>query len=180
MTLETVAVDDPVLASTMQQVIAHVNGSPGRAVYTSNGTWSVPNGVHKFKVTLCGGGGRAGAATSSGGGEDSSLVPGPNGGTAPMISAIFAGVELGTTFAITIGAGGTSGAGGTTSFGTLMSSGGGGAGGGTGTATFPAGAPSVYHTNELFCVGPASVGFGRGGNDGDGGPGYPGVVVVEW
>lgn len=180
MTLETVAVDDPVLASTMQQVIAHVNGSPGRAVYVANGTWSVPNGVHKFKVTLCGGGGRSGANVVGGGGEDSYVVPGANGGSAPMISAIFEGVELGTTFAITIGAGGTSGAGGTTSFGTLMSSSGGGAGGGSGTATFPAGAPNVYHANEIFCFSSAGVGYGRGGPSGDLLPGYSGIVVVEW
>ncbi len=178
MTLETVAVDDPVLASTMQQVIANVNGSPGRAIYTSNGTWSVPNGVHKFKVTLCGGGGANGPDGTSGSGEDSYVVPGGAGGTSPLISAVVAGVDLGTTFAITIGAvGATVGAGGgTTSFGTLMSCTGGGGGGGpgspgaSGVATFPAGAPSVYHSNLLY-VSSSGVPYGQGG---------PGIVVIEW
>lgn len=179
MTLETVAVDDPVLASTMQQVIANVNGSPGRAIYTSNGTWSVPNGVHKFKVTLCGGGGVGGFDTTGGGGEDSYVVPGLPGGNGPMISAVIAGVELGTTFAITIGAGSGSGTGGTTSFGTLMSSSGGGPDGAPGSATFPAGAPNIYHANSIFCINAAGVPYGSGGARGRG-AGANGIVVIEW
>lgn len=50
MTLSTVAVDDPILASREQQIIANINASPGRQVFTSNGTFSVPNGIHKFRV----------------------------------------------------------------------------------------------------------------------------------
>ena len=60
MTIASVAADEPVQASTTNQLIANVNASPGIAIFTANGTFSVPNGVHKFMVTLCGGGGPAG------------------------------------------------------------------------------------------------------------------------
>ena len=60
MTIATVAADDPVTASAINQLIANVNASPGVAIITSNTTWAVPNGVHKFRVSICGGGGSAG------------------------------------------------------------------------------------------------------------------------
>lgn len=196
MTIDAVAVGDPVSASKTNQLIDNVNGSPNRVVFVVNGSWSVPSGCHRFKVTLCGGGGAGGSATTFGGGEDSTIIPGQPGGDGPMISAIIAGQEIGSTFAIVVGAGGTSGSGGTSSFGTLMSSTGGAAGGSgayadkgsPGTATFPLGAPSIFHTNELFGHGyevNELRGYGRGGRGGDSGfgsgyDGRPGIVVIEW
>ena len=194
MPLSHVAVADPVLASTMNQLIDHWNGTNGRAIYVSNATFQVPAGVNKFRVTLAGGGGRGHASVDVGFGEDSSTLAGGDGGDAPMISAVLSGYETGTSFYIVIGAGGTSGTptGGTTSFGTVMSSEGGAIGGtptgawydaltpkgSPGDANFPVGAPHHYHTNELvgrvYHFGKIT-GYGRGGRGGPGFSGYGGT-----
>lgn len=130
MTLSTVAADDPIEASLANQLIANVNGSPGVAFFTADGSWAVPAGVHKFKVTVVGGGGAAGGFGSAGGGEDIYSTPGGPGGDSLARSVWVSGAEIGTTYVITIGAGGTSGgSGGTTSFGSLLTVNGGGEGG---------------------------------------------------
>lgn len=200
--IDNVAVDEPILASTMNALINGANGSPGRAVYLADGVFSVPAGVQRFKVTLCGGGGGGGAAGSGGGGEDLFVTQGGPGGDAPMISAIFTGYDEGASIPVIVGAGGDGPlheAGETTSFATLSSTGGlpgatgpsspGGVGtkGNPGTGNFPVGAPSFFHTNELFGVGYTNkvlVGYGRGGVGGNDGvaalDGRPGIVVIEW
>src|SRR5574337_433503 len=142
--IESVAVDNPVLASTMNQVIDNVNSSPGRAVFTANGSWTVPSGVHKFKVTMCGGGGRGGEGYSYFGGESGGggTWNGGPGGDSPMISAVIAGQAVGATFAVTVGAAGHGALGsppntaaGSSSFGSLMSVAGGGVGGNAAMST---------------------------------------------
>jgi hypothetical protein len=75
------------------------------AVFTSSGTWSVPTGITKAKVTVTGGGG--GVSGRTGGSASGSA-----GGTAIKIVSL-----SGSSATITIGAGGTSGAtGGDSSF----------------------------------------------------------------
>jgi hypothetical protein len=200
----------------MNAMIDHYNNRGGRTVYVSNGTFTLPAGINRFRVTLCGGGGRGHAAVDVGFGEDSTVLAGGEGGDAPMISAVISGYDAGTAFNVTIGAGGTSGTptGGTTSFGTLMSSAGGQIGGtptgvwydavvpkgNPGAATFPPGAPTVFHDNDHYCryIFHFGIirGFGKGGRGGAGIKGYggtyeslhspgpedgsPGVCVVEW
>jgi hypothetical protein len=185
MTLSTVAVDDPVLASREQQIIAHVNASPGRQIFTSNGTFSVPNGVHKFRVFLAAGGAGGRSYTTGGGGEDSYIIPGAAGNSAHMASCDFSGVDIGTSFAVTIGAGGAGpdGTGGSTSFGSTFSATGASTGG-KGTVTFPSGdVRASYHGNGMY-ANSAGRGYGQGGDGYDGvssgSGGTQGVVVVEW
>lgn len=196
-----IVIDEPILASDMLQVVKNVNGSPGRQLITASGTFIVPEGVHKFKVTLSGGGGGGGAGYETGGGEGGDPAQSAPGGNAPMISATFAS-DPGTTFVVTVGTGGAAGhlttrggTGGTTSFGPSFSSTGGVGSitgdtvrGSPGTATFPSGQPHIYHNNELICITYEDnelVGYGRGGKGGfgffdDGNVGLSGVVLVEW
>lgn len=200
--INNVAVDDPITAETMNALIDSVNGSPNRVVLLADTVWAVPAGVQRFKVTLCGGGGRGGNAGLWAYSEYFIITAGGEGGDAPMISAIFSGVEEGQSFPVTVGDGGsgpTPVAGTATSFGLLVSGGGaaGGAGpnssqasgvkGNPGTASFPPGAPSMFHGNELFgytYVNKEIRGYGRGGAGDPGGsgalPGHPGIVVIEW
>ena len=85
--------------------------------FGQSGTWTVPSGISQVRARLWGAGGGSGAG-GSGGGYAEGYFP----------------VTPGTTIAITVGAGGTSGlAGGTTSFGTFASATG-GAPGGSGSA----------------------------------------------
>lgn len=176
MTIPSVAVDDPVEAVTANALISHVNTSPGRRSFTSNNVWAVPAGVHKFRVYLAAGGSGGYPDTVGGGGE---TIPGTPGKSAHLASADFAGVDIGTSFAITIGAGGASsgGTGGTTSFGATFS-----ATGATdaskGTVTFPgASVSNMYHGNDRY-VNSSGIGYGSGG--GVGAAGAQGIVVIEW
>jgi hypothetical protein len=193
MTLPTAAVDAPVLASTLNQVYAHINLSAGRFVFTSNGSFVVPPGVHQFRVYMAGRGGQGGNPVVVG---DTDNFGGP-GGVSPMISAIFTGQAIGATFAIVVGDGTNDG---TTKFGTLMQVTAGTAGqdgnpngsGAMGTPTFPLGQTPVYHSNGLFGApqahpvhgGNVFRGFGEGGAGATAGvgaqAGMSGVCVVEW
>lgn len=131
MPLSEVEVGGPVKASTQNGLIKNANGSPGRAVFTANGTWSVPAGVYRFKVTMCGGGGSGGNPYFAFGIDGQDSYNGGDGGDAPLCSKIFGGIEAGTTYTITIGAGAAAGsgaAGGTSTFGALLQSTGGGKG----------------------------------------------------
>lgn len=179
MTLSTVAVDDPILASREQQIIAHVNASPGRAIFTSNGTFSVPNGVHKFRVYLAAGGAGGHPDTMGGAGEDSYIIFGAAGNSSHLSSAEFVGVDIGTSFAVTIGAGGVGpdSTGGTTSFGSTYSATG-ATSGDKGTVTFPSSPNAMYHSNGLY-MSSGGWQYGQGGAGG-GNNGYQGIVVVEW
>lgn len=199
MTINAVAPDDPVEAGTVNQLIDNVNGSPNRVYFTASGTWTVPSGCHRFKVTVVGGGGYGGDGASTGG-VDSVFLPGGRGGEAPMISLIVAGADVGTSYGITVGAGGSyaSPTGGSSVFGTLLTSTGGGVGGtgyiggaargSVGTPTFPSGAPSAIHINTLHgydYLFNTLRGYGEGGSgmSHDGGPrgdGAPGLVLIEW
>lgn len=211
MPISNVSVGQPITDTLTNQLIDHVNGTNGRAMFVSNGNWRVPAGVHKFKVTLCGGGGRGQNSNSSG----ENLIAGGEGGDSPMISAVLSGYDTGTTFVITIGAGGTNAVplGGTTSFGAVMSSSGGdrplastgewydarNPKGPAGAPVFPAGAPHIYHCNEILARRyrfNKLIGYGKGGLGGPGYSGYggsyenlnspgpedgePGVVLIEW
>jgi len=98
-------------------------------VFTSSGSWTVPNGITECSIFISGGGGGANA-TAAGGRGGSAYVQLTN---------------LSGTYTITIGSGGTGSsssptAGGTSSFGTLVSATGGAAGNdNTGTVTIASG-----------------------------------------
>lgn len=177
MPISNVAADEAVKASTIQQLINHVNASPGRQIFTSNGTFTVPAGVYRFKVTLCGGGGQSGTPVPIG---DTGITFGNSGGTSPLCSKIITGQEIGTSFAVTVGGGSTTTAnGGTSSFGALLSSTGGGcgdSGGADGTHT-----GEIRHSNLLYLNGSGTpYGFGGAGSDISVNNGTNGIVIVEW
>lgn len=193
MTIAPGAVDAPVLASKLNQVYAHINLSAGRFVFTSNGTFVVPAGVHQFRVYMAGRGGNGGPLNVS---ESGDTPTGP-GGSSPMISAIFTGQAIGASFAVIVGDGTNDG---TTKFATLMQVTAGAnresvGGGGWGTPTFPLGQTPVYHDNGMFGSmqeDPTGLtvfrGFGSGGTGayiGTSGAvsaqaGMTGVCVIEW
>ncbi len=129
--------------STGSSVIKHFG------VITASGNWTVPAGVSRIEVEVWGGGGGGGGAMPVGG-----YTVGGGGGAYGMDTF---DVVPGTVYSVTIGPGGAGGVssgssglpgsnGGTTSFGTLISAGGGiggqpisntrGGAGGVSTATF--------------------------------------------
>lgn len=192
MSLPNVAVGEPILASTQNGLINHVNRSPGRAVFTSDGIWSVPPGVYKFRVYLCGGGGSRGGDAPFGEGD---TKYGGDGGPSPLCSKDFAGVEIGTSYNITIGQGATSGTGGTSSFGTVLQSTGGHQGE-SGYSDYPQSGDRGTHTGELThgnnrYIYPNNTSKGEGQGFGAGAqllsviplvdlPAVDGICVIEW
>jgi hypothetical protein len=105
-------------------------GFAAMQVFTSSGTFVVPNGVTTVKVRLTGGGGSGGYH---------SVMPAGGGGAGGQATGIVGGLTPGQTIAVTVGAGGnapgspgTGATGGTSSFGSyLLAYGGVGGGGGT-------------------------------------------------
>jgi hypothetical protein len=110
---------------------------PGYAtmqVFTSSGTFVVPNGVTAVRVTATGGGG--------GGGYHSSM-PSAGGGAGGQAIGVVSGLTGGQAIAVTVGGGGGSlaspgvgNAGGTSSFGAYVTAQGGNGGGGGTSVTF--------------------------------------------
>lgn len=200
--INEVAVGDPVTAERTNQIIRHVNGTPGRAIYKESGIWTIPAGCHKFRVYLAGGG------TSGYAYDIESGVRGADGARSPMCSKIFTGYEVGTSFVIEIGAAGKNvGAtevrnGGTSKFGTVLQS----TGGIVANTVMGTHNGEILHANEIFCdiqtiwLGPSGnidggthfVGYGAPGKGGQrmyrgsvdspeaGWPGGPGICVIEW
>jgi hypothetical protein len=161
-------------------------------VFTSNGTFTIPTGVTKLKITVVGGGGGGGGGTVGGGGGAggaaisylSSLTPGNTlsvtigasgtggasgvAGTDGGTSSVASGTQSITTISTTGGGGGGAGQnpgglGGTGTNGTLNLGGGDGAGGVLGCTTTPGGNG-----------GSSLLGGGGKGNYGGGNPASPG------
>ena len=139
--------------------------------YTSSGSFTVPAGVTRVKVTVIGGGGAGGSNT---------VAPGGGGGAGGTSVAILNSMSPGTVIPVTVGTGGTAssgntgGSGGTSSFGTYVSATG-GLGGIGGTTYGPmaggAGGTGVGGTiNNSGSYGTDCVLSGARGGDG-GGPG---------
>lgn len=190
MTLNAVAADDPITAELNNQFIDHANTSRGRAVFTANGTWAVPSGVHNFIVYLAGGGG--GGGNGIGVLETGVDYPGTDGGDSPLGSKVISGLAVGTSIAIVIGTGGVSasGTGTISTFGALMQSTGGGPGGShpsttKGTRGTHTGSPASMSHGQLFLNESAGGrAYGAGGTAGLGvtlaGNGIQGICVIEW
>jgi hypothetical protein len=118
---------------TSAPLSSYYQGGRGQ-VFTSSGTFTVPDGVTAVKVTVCGGGGGGGAGyTTSATGV--SGVGGGGGGGGFAIDFV-TGLTPGGTVTVTVGAAGAAGsagsggAGGTSSFGAYVSATGGGGGAG--------------------------------------------------
>ena len=119
-------------------------GGGGGQAFTSSGTFTVPAGITKVKVTVVGGGG----GTLSTDGYNALVTAGAGGGGAAV--RWITGLTPGQQIAVTVGAaGGQGAAGGTSSFGAFCS-----ATGGPGGTRFSRGSPPV----------PPAGGVGSGGN----------------
>lgn len=169
------------------------NSTHGFQMFTSSGTFTVPDGVTTLKVTCVGGAGGGGGGFAKS--NSSYGAAGGTGATGYSNTKLLA-VVSGTTYSVTIGNGGNGGAcgggsygsgtsgtaGGTTSFGTLLSVPG-GPGGGAGTldstlVTYNGTAAVSYsYTHGIFYD--YSVG-GVSANRSSGTAGTSGLVLVEW
>jgi Glycine-rich domain/Putative Ig domain/Rhamnogalacturonan I lyases beta-sheet domain len=150
----------------------------GSAVYTSNGTWTVPSGVTTVNVLV---------VAAGGGGGGNSGFGGAGGGGGGVVYAANYSVTSGANIPVYVGAGGAgagrgdggSGAnGGNSSFGSLVAYGGGGGaygnnGGGNGGSG--GGAAQSFGSYGLGTSGQGNNG-GQGANWGTGGGGGPGAV----
>lgn len=128
-----------------------VNASAGginSQVFTSSGTFTIPSGVTKVKITALGGGGGGAGVPGS-----CLFTPGYSGGYGGTAIAYVTGLTPGGTISITVGAGGTAGAagnnaggaGGTSSAGAYASASG-GVGGGNTSGTWGAGGAGTVGT----------------------------------
>ncbi len=144
------------------------------AVFTSSGTFTVPNGVTSARVTVIGGGGSGGYH---------STMPSGGGGAGGQAMGIVTGLVAGQTVTVSVGAGGavpsspgTGNTGGTSSFGSYMSASGGmGGNGGTSSTQFAnaggnGGTASGGQVNNAGSMGTDSITVACRGGDG-GGPG---------
>ena len=122
--------------------ISAAGGFSNMQVFTSSGTFTVPAGITKVKVTVVGGGGNGAVGQFTYG--QGSIGGGGGGGGAAI--EVISGLTAGGTVSITVG-----GAGGTSSFGTFCSA----TGGSNGTSASPAA--------TAFSSG-GSGGLGSGGN----------------
>jgi hypothetical protein len=121
-------------------------------IFTSSGSWTVPQSVTKILVSGCaGGGGGSGGGTANS--NTSGAGSGAGGGAGQSVIKQSISVTPGTVINITIGSGGSGGAGGT-------ANGGGGSVGGTGGST-----TLISGSNTLLSL------TGGGGASGGGGAG---------
>lgn len=180
----------------------------GKQVFTSSGSFTVPEGITTVYVSAAGGGGGGGASGATTGSSGSG---GGGGGAGQHCIYNAVSVTAGETYTITIGSGGSSGnAGGTTSFSTLLTRAGGGAGGSGGSGTYGGVGGSGYPNGGSGCWGFAGgtsgsgaaspfggggggavcgrsttggtgyYGGGGGGGYSAGGAGGSGILIVEW
>ena len=137
----------------------------GQQVFTSDSTFTVPEGVHKVDVLVVGGGGAGSGGTSGGGGA---------GG---LVWKTGHGVTPGDNISVTVGAGGSGGAtaspgtnGENSSFGSIVAQGGGhGAsgqsGGGTAAGDGGSGGGAMQYENVYRSFGTGTSGEGYNGGD---------------
>jgi hypothetical protein len=131
-------------------------------VFTSSGTWTVPQGVTTILVSGCaggGGGGGGGASNSTSGGAGS----GGGGGAGQSVIKKTISVTPGSTITVTIGAGGSAGSGG------AANGGSGGNGGNGGNTTLVTGSTTLLS----LTAGSGGSGGSGGGGAGGGSNGYP-------
>lgn len=148
-----------------------------QALYTSNGSFTVPAGVTKIYVSASAGGG------GGGGGSTGAIYGGGGGGGAgETIMDVEYAVTPGQVIAITIGAGGAgsssaAAAGGNTVIGSLVTLAGGGGGEAANTPGVATGKGGSYGggNGAVAVVQPSSQGFGVGGVGGSGPFGTGGI-----
>ena len=158
----------------------------GGQVFTSSGTFTVPDGVTRVKVTVAGGGGNGGNARANfqpsprGGGVTSAA--GGGGGGGGIAIKFVTGLTPGGTVSVTVG-----GAAGTSSFGAFVSATGGGSAaaangvpGGGGTSFTAGGAGGTGSGGDINITGGAgrnATGSGTAGGGSLAGGGIGGLPI---
>lgn len=202
-TVANVTVDDKGRVTAASSTTLPAGGFSNMQVFTSNGTFTVPAGVTKVKVTVVGGGGNGSSGFDNGEGF---YVAGYGGGAGGAAIEVISGLSPGATISVTVG-----GINGTSSFGAYCSATGGtnaisnpnvfifeagsggvgsggnlninGQGGGAGNNTYSNSSPGGTGGTSIMGgggrAGTAGGNYGGGGG-GDSASGGPGVVVVEW
>lgn len=173
------------LSSKLESLDVKVSSASGAfKLFTSNGTFAVPQGVDTILITAVAGGGGGGSTRGGGGGEWCYKLPVP--------------VSAGSIHAVTIGTSGSAGlSGGVTSFGNLVSLVGGGGGtdqhlgdggwskynsGAKGSSNIGGGAgePNTHIGSLPYGLNNELIGFGYGTGGNAGTPGKPGMLLIEW
>jgi len=161
-------------------------------VFTSSGTFTVPAGITRAKVTVVGGGGSGAAGAGGGGGGGGTaieIVTGltPGGTVTVTVGGVAGTSSFGAYCSATGGATVASisgGAGGVGSGGDINLSGSGGGGGGTtgGFSVYGVGGSSSFGGGGYGNINAAGGNGGNygGGGAGGGGTGAGGVVIVEY
>ncbi len=149
------------VAHKVKQVYVGVNGTvkpiwilatDGQQIFTSSGTFVVPDGVHKVDIFCVGGGGKAGISRKG----RSTVVYAGGGGGAGGYTTTMLGVELSAaSYPVTVGA-----SGGVSSFGTLCRAEPGGNGANFGTYNSSHGDGTI---NYVRAAGAGGIGGSGGG-----------------
>lgn len=167
MIIANVAVDEPAKASTTNAVINHANAANGRAIYTSNSAWSVPNGVHRATVYIAGCGGT---------GFSSEISPDYPGGMSPLVSKVISDLVEGESYNVVIGTTSNSG---DSIFGVdLVRSNRGGDSEGAGVGAAGTHNGEIVHNNSMF-IADINSQVGYGSNNGIY-AGVQGICVIVW
>lgn len=163
--------------------VSIANGLSTVSVFTSGGTWNKPTGAKTATVILIG----AGGGGEGGGGGNSSCSDGGSGGSGGGYTiATFQASALASSYTVSIGTGGPGGAGspssnscvigagttgGNTTFGTILTAGGGvGGAGAGGIGIYTGGVGAIGASSGATPTGVASLaGQGGGSGGGDGG-----------
>jgi hypothetical protein len=125
---------------------------PRVSVFTSSGNFTVPQGVEVVYVTGCGGGGGGGSGSSNTAHDTTPTAGGGGGASGVSCYRLPLRVSGGTTLSITIGVGGTGGAG-------LPGGGSQARNGNNGTS---GGSTQIYQGSALLLSLPGGAGGGRG------------------
>lgn len=174
--------------SAIKAILSQAQVAYGSQTYNSNGTFTVPSGVTRVRVTIKGAGGGGGGSMWDQGDSAYLLYQGGNGGKGGYNQQIIT-VTPGQQMPVVIGGGGRGGSnsrlstgspgsgsnGGASSFFAISATGGGGGGGATASSNGSTG------TNGT----PVGAGAGGGAGSlgtgfGEGGWGASGSILVEW
>lgn len=195
--IPTIVVNSRGQVTSVTSSSVSAGGPQGMQVFTSSGTFTVPSGVTKLKLTCVGGGGGGGGYSQRG----SYFGSGGSGGGGGASEGVLT-VTSGQTISVTIGAGGGAGgslgsggtagsgaSGGSTIFDVITAGGGGGGGGGysasngylNGGAGSLGGASGgslnlsgMYGSSTSLAIGSYGSGGGQTSN------GVSGIAIVEW
>jgi hypothetical protein len=143
--------DQPIKTSLLNAFINKVNNSPGAQLFTSDGTFTVPDDVHRIRVTICSYGGAATTYDPFG-----STQAYYNGGNSPL-AVKYINVEPGASYAVNLASSRSQ----PSTFGSVLSSNGGGNAGSNNHGS--TGSHNGTFAMAPIVMGPSGIPYGRGG-----------------